>query len=311
MTDIDNDAQGESPEQRVRDGLLSALIAYLVWGFLPLYFIVVKTVPSLEILAHRVIWAIPFGGAIIYARKQWPEILAACRDRRSLLNLVVSAVLVAGNWLVYIWAVQLEQIFQASLGYYINPLLFALAGVFLLGEHLRRRQAAAILIAGIGVLILATSGGQIPFIALFLGTTFALYGIIRKRVAVGAMPGLFIETIILLPIALIYLGSLMAEGSAVFGSGDTSTSIILLAAGPLTVIPLLFFALAAKRLPLATVGMMQFLAPTIQFLVGLYYGEKLTTAHIVCFVCIWSAVLLFSFDALQSSRRNVARSAAR
>ncbi len=303
MTQPGSDTAQETPERQWREGILSALVAYLVWGFLPVYFIIVKTVPALELLAHRVIWAVPFGALIIYARKQWPEVRWAFTHPVTMAYMVATSLLIAGNWLVYIWAVQQEQIFQASLGYYINPLLFAVAGVFLLGEHLRRQQVLAVWLAAIGVIVLTVSGGKLPAIALFLGSSFTVYGIIRKKAAIRAMPGLFVETILLLPAAAVYLLFLMFNDQAVFGAGGIATTSILLLAGPLTVIPLLFFALAAKRLPLATLGMMQFLAPTLQFLVGVYYGEQLTTAHIVCFACIWGAVLLFSVDALQTNRK--------
>jgi len=303
VTQPGSDTAHETPERQWREGILSALIAYLVWGFLPVYFIIVKTVPALELLAHRVIWAVPFGALIIHARKQWPEVRWAFTHPVTMAYMVATSLLIAGNWLVYIWAVQQEQIFQASLGYYINPLLFAVAGVFLLGEHLRRPQVLAVWLAAIGVIVLTVSGGKVPAIALFLGSSFTVYGILRKKVAIRAMPGLFVETILLLPAAAVYLLFLMFSNQAVFGTGGIATTSILLLAGPLTVIPLLFFALAAKRLPLATLGMMQFLAPTLQFLVGVYYGEQLTTAHIVCFACIWGAVLLFSVDALQTNRK--------
>ncbi|MGI9204886.1 MAG: EamA family transporter RarD [Woeseiaceae bacterium] len=303
MINPEPDVAPVSPERQWREGILSALIAYLVWGFLPVYFILVKTVPALELLAHRVIWAVPFGALIIHLRRQWPEVRWAFTHPVTMVYMVATSILIAGNWLVYIWAVQQDQIFQASLGYYINPLLFAVAGVFLLGEHLRRQQVLAVWLAAIGVVVLTVSGGTLPAIALFLGSSFTVYGIIRKKAAIRAMPGLFIETILLLPVAVVYLLILMSRDQAVFGTGGAATTSILLLAGPLTVIPLLFFALAAKRLPLATLGMMQFLAPTLQFLVGVYYGEQLTTAHIICFACIWGAVLLFSVDAVQANRK--------
>jgi chloramphenicol-sensitive protein RarD len=293
----------ESPERQWREGILSALIAYLVWGFLPVYFVLVKTVPAFELLAHRVIWAVPFGALIIHVRKQWPEVRWAFTHRVTMLYMVATSLLIAGNWLVYIWAVQKDQIFQASLGYSMNPLLFAVAGVFLLGEHLRRQQILAVWLAAVGVIVLSVSGGELPAIALFLGSSFTVYGIIRKKAAIRAMPGLFVETVLLLPFAMVYLGWLMSGDQAFFGAAGAATTSMLFLAGPLTVIPLLFFALAAKRLPLATLGMMQFLAPTLQFLVGVYYGEQLTTAHIICFACIWGAVLLFSVDALQANRK--------
>jgi chloramphenicol-sensitive protein RarD len=301
-----SDLTEETPEQQTRNGLLSAIIAYGLWGILPLYFLVVKDVSSFEVFVHRVIWAVPFGALIIHSRRQWPEVARALTHRQMLGYLTVTAVLIAGNWFVYILAVQQDQIFQASLGYYINPLLFAVVGVFVMGEQLRRAQSAAVLLAAAGVLYLTFSGGQFPGIALFLGVSFTIYGVIRKKVVIGGMPGLFVETIVLFPFSLAYLGWLMADGSAAFWGGGATQSALLTLAGPITVIPLLFFALAARRLNLSTVGMMQFMAPTLQFLIGVWAGEPLSSAHLVCFACIWTAVALFSWDAWRSNRRSKA-----
>lgn len=292
----------ESSEKQARDGIISAFIAFFMWGMFPLYFIVVKDVSVNEVLAHRIIWAVPFGAVIIHLRHQWPEVVAALKHRRTFMYLTLSAILITSNWLVYIWAVQLEQINQASLGYYINPLLFALAGVVIFGEKLRKAQIAAIILAASGVVILTFRGGEFPAIAVFLGVVFAIYGIIRKQVVVGGMPGLFIETLVLLPIALVYLVWIMFAGEAAFSPANPRLAGILLLAGPLTVLPLLFFALAARRLNLTTVGMMQFIAPTLQFLIAVYFGEELTTAHIICFSLIWLAVILFSIDAWRTNR---------
>jgi len=302
-----NDAEKvESPEEQARNGLIAALVAYGLWGFLPLYFILVKGVAPLEVLVHRVIWAVPFGALILQVRHQWPEVRRALTHRRMLAYLSLSAVLIACNWLVYIYAVQDAQIFQASLGYYINPLLFALTGVIFLGERLRRAQSAAIVLAAIGVLVLTFSGGRFPAIALFLGTSFTIYGVIRKQVVIGGMAGLFVETAVLLPFSLGYLLFLVGSGQAAFAGGDPALSVLLTAAGPITVVPLLAFALAARRLNLSTVGMLQFIAPTLQFLIGVWQGEPLSGAHVVCFACIWAAVALFSWDALRAARRAAA-----
>jgi len=299
--DPDN-AGGESPQEQTRNGIIAALIAYISWGVLPLYFILVKDVGSLELLVHRIIWAIPFGALIIHVRRQWSEVRRALTHRQMLGYLIASAILIAGNWLVYIWAVQQEQIFQASLGYYINPLLFAVVGVFLFGEKLRKPQIVAISLAAVGVAILATRGSEFPAIAIFLGTSFTIYGVIRKKVVIGGMPGLFIETLVLLPFSLAYLYWITQAGAATFSFSDPSMAMLLVLAGPITVVPLLCFALAARRLNLSTVGMMQFIAPTLQFFVGVAYGEELTLAHILCFTCIWIAVVIFSLDAWRSSR---------
>ena len=286
-----------------REGLIAGLICYLLWGIFPVYFKLVEIVPAIEVLLHRVIWAVPFGALIIYLRRQWPEVRRALTHRVMLGWLLASAVCISVNWYIYIYAVQTDQIFQASLGYYINPLIFVLAGVILFGERLRRLQLAAVALAGIGVLVLTVSGGEFPAIALSLALLFAAYGVIRKRVVIGAMPGLFVETLVLLPIALVWLGALARTGDMVFGAAGTGMNVLLLIAGPLTVIPLLFFALAARRLSLTTIGFMQFLAPTLQFCVGLYYGEELTLPRTICFVCIWCAVVVFSADAIRQSRR--------
>jgi len=293
----------ESKQQRTRNGLVSAMIAFGLWGFLPIYFIVLKEVSSFEVLAHRIIWSVPFGAAIIHARRQWPEVVRALTHVKMRVTLLTSAIFIAGNWLTYIWAVQNEQIFQASLGYYINPLLFAVVGVFFLDERLRSPQMVAVALAAIGVAVLTISGGRFPAVALTLAGSFTVYGVIRKHVVIGGMPGLFVETILLAPFGIAYLAWLMMHDAAAFGAGGMATSAMLLLAGPITVVPLLFFALAARRLDLSTLGMLQFIGPTLQFLIGVVNGETLTTAHVICFSCIWTAVGLFSWDAWRSRRQ--------
>ncbi|HEX6997063.1 MAG TPA: EamA family transporter RarD [Gammaproteobacteria bacterium] len=302
MTTEARGAGAELGANRTREGLLAGLVAYVLWGFLPIYFKIVETVPPLEVLAHRIVWAVPFGLPIILASRQWGDVRAALADRSKLSLLALSAALIAVNWLVYIWAVQHEQIFQASLGYYINPLMYVLVGVVFFRERLRRPQVAAVVLAGAGVAVLTSSGGTFPAIALTLATSFTIYGVIRSRVAVGGMPGLFIETLILFPAAAAYIARLVVADAAVFGAEDVALSVWLVLAGPFTVVPLLCFALAARRLPLSTIGVMQFLAPTMQFGVGLAYGEPLTAAHVVCFTLIWIAVAVFSADAWFASR---------
>lgn len=285
-----------------RDGLIAAFMAYLMWGVLPVYFKMVGDVAVTEVLVHRIVWAVPFGAVIIFWRRQWSEVRQALGNARVLGFLTLAAVLIGVNWFVYIWAVQSNQIFQASLGYYINPLLFTLAGVLLFGERLRRFQTAAVFLAAAGVLVLTISRGQFPVIALSLGTLFTIYGVIRKQVVVGGMPGLFVETLVLFPLSAAYLIWIMNAGDAAFTLSNPSMVGMLLLAGPFTVLPLLCFALATRRLSLSTVGFMQFIAPTLQFITGLYYGEVLTTAHAVCFGLIWIAVGLFSWDAWRASR---------
>lgn len=286
-----------------RDGVVAGLVAYLIWGVLPVYFKTVAAVGPLEVLSHRIIWAIPFGAAILFARRQWPEVRRALTHRAMLAWLALSAMFIAVNWLIYIWAIQDERIFETSLGYYINPLFYMLVGVVFLGERLRRLQAAAVVLATIGVMVLTISGGKLPLVALSLAATFTTYGVIRKKVVIGGMPGLFVETLLLSPFAVGWFVWLQVSGEAMFASGDASLTFWLVMAGPITALPLLCFALAARRLPLTTIGFMQFLAPTLQFGTGIYYGEQLTTAHLVCFACIWVAVAFFSFDALSAGTK--------
>lgn len=290
-------------DAEIRSGVLFGLIAYSLWGVFPVYFKWIETVAPTEVLVHRIVWAVPFGALIIIARRQWSEVRAAILDRSMIAWLTLAALFISINWLIYIWAVQNERIFEASLGYYINPLMYVAVGVVLLGERLRTAQIIAVFLAFIGVGYLTISGGVFPWVALSLAALFTAYGVIRKQVAIGAMPGLFIETSLLFPFAVAWLCILELDGSASFGAGAASQSFLLMMAGPITVMPLLLFALAAKRLTLTTIGFMQFLAPTLQFLTGLYYGEKLSAAHIVCFSLIWVAVAFFSYDAVFTARK--------
>lgn len=293
------------PETDFRDGVVAALAAYLIWGFLPVYFKTVGTVDPLEVLTHRVIWAVPFGAVILTMRRQWPEVKRALTHRAMLAWLSLSALFIGLNWFVYIWAIQDERIFETSLGYYINPLTNMLVGVFLFGERLRSFQLLAVALAAIGVLILTVSGGEVPWVALFLALSFTVYAVIRKKVVIGGMPGLFVETLLLAPLALIWFAWISTSGQTMFASGDSMLTFWLMMAGPITALPLLCFALAARRLPLTTIGFMQFLAPTLQFGTGVYYGETLTTAHMICFSFIWIAVLVFSLDAVRTGRKKL------
>ncbi len=301
----------ETPEERYRHGIIAAVIAYTMWGLFPIYFKIVGDVSSLEMLAHRVVWSVPFGALIIIGRKQWHEVVRALIHVRTLLFLVLSAIFIALNWLVYIWAVQHEQIFQASLGYYINPLVYVVVGIVFFGERLRIKQIIAVALAAIGVGVLTFSGGEFPVISVTLAISFTIYGVIRKQVVVGGMPGLFIETLVMLPVAGIYLFSIVNAGSAAFTPAAPGLMILLFLAGPLTVVPLLCFALAARRLDLSMVGFLQFIGPSGQFLVGVAYGEPLTRGKMVCFILIWSAVIIFAFDAWRISKaRRLAAQAA-
>jgi chloramphenicol-sensitive protein RarD len=293
----------ERSAAEARSGILGGLGAYVLWGVFPIYFKQIASVAPSEVLLHRIIWAVPFGALILSLRGQWPEVGRAFRQPRMIGWLALSALCISGNWFVYIWAVVNDRIFETSLGYYINPLMYVLAGVVFFAERLRRAQLLAVLLAAAGVLILTVQGGVLPWVSMALALLFTAYGIIRKQVAIAAMPGLFAETALLFPLALGALLWLVLGQQASFPGADSSINSLLVLAGPVTVVPLLFFAVAARRLSLTTLGFMQFLAPTLQFLIALHYGEQLTAAHIICFACIWAAVALFSYDAVLAGRK--------
>jgi chloramphenicol-sensitive protein RarD len=258
-------------------------------------------------LLHRIVWAVPFGALIILARRQWPDVKRAFADRRTFGFLTLSALTISGNWLVYTWAVQNGQIFQASLGYYINPIVLVLVGYLFMGERLRRMQVGAVLLATTGVAILTISGGEFPLISITLAISFTVYGVIRKQIVVGAMPGLFVEMLVVFPVAAVLLTMVLHRGASPFSPDNPTMLGLLLLAGPLSVLPLMFFSVAARRLRLSTIGFLQFIGPTGQFLVGYYYGEALTVPHLICFGFIWTAVALFIFDVLWSRRKTPTR----
>ncbi|MEX0643798.1 MAG: EamA family transporter RarD [Parvularculaceae bacterium] len=289
-------------EEAVRLGLICGVAAYAMWGLFPIYLKSLDGASAFEILAHRIIWSAPFGAIILFMRRQWLEVFSALRSPRVLLMLALSSIAIAANWGIYVWAVVSDKILQASLGYYITPLTYVAAGVFILGEKLRPAQVAAVVLAAIGVSVLTLGAGQFPWAAIALAILFTAYGYIRKTTPVGAMPGLFIETAILSPAALIYLVWLVSAGTAAFTTQGLGMDALLVFAGPVTVIPLVFFALAARRLRLSTIGFLQYIGPTGQFALGLYYGEAFTLAHAFCFAFIWAALILFSWDAANASR---------
>lgn len=296
---------GALPQTETQDGkagLFSGLAAYTMWGLFPIYFVATKHVPALEILSHRILWSVPFGFLILIFRRQITETLKTLTNLKTVALLTIAALALAVNWGVYIWAIQQDQIFQGSLGYYITPLLYVLLGVVVFKEKVSRFQSLAILFAFIGVAVLTIKGGVFPAISLILALSFGLYGILRKIIVIGAMPGLFIETLVLLPVAAGLIYGLSTQGHIAWGQHGPRTDTLLVFAGPLTVLPLLAFAFAARRIKLSTLGILQFVGPTLQFVCGLYYGEAFTTAHAVCFGFIWLGVAVFAFDALKTQR---------
>lgn len=289
---------------KARAGFFAGVIAYTIWGLFPFYFVATQIIAPMEILSHRIVWSAPFGLLIILARRQVGEVLAALKDLKTVGLLALAAVALAINWGVYIWAIQQDQIFQGSLGYYINPLIYVLVGVVFFGEALNRLKSLAVILAALGVTVLTIYGGVFPAISLVLAISFTIYGVIRKQVVIGAMPGLFIETLILLPAGMAYLFWLAQSGGPQFISAATSMKLLLFLAGPITVLPLLAFAFAARRLSLSSLGFLQYIGPTLQFGCGLYFGEAFTSAHAVCFSLIWLAIAIFCWDAWKSQNKD-------
>jgi chloramphenicol-sensitive protein RarD len=262
---------------------------------MPVYIRSVRAAPVLEVLCHRVVWALAFLLVLSWRQRRLRDLLPALRSRRTLAVLSASTVCIALNWLVYIWAVVNGRLLEGSLGYYINPLVNVLLGVAILRERLDRPVRVAVGIATAGVLWLAVHVGQFPWIPLTLATSFGLYGLLRKIAAVGPLAGLTIETALLFPLTGGYLVWAVASGRSPFLAGNPSLDACLLLGGPVTAVPLLLFAAAARRLPLSTLGYLQYLSPTLQVLLAvLAYGEAFDRAHAVAFALIWTAVVLFA-----------------
>jgi chloramphenicol-sensitive protein RarD len=284
-----------------RAGLALGLSAYALWGVLPLYFKAVSAVAPFDIVAHRVLWSLPFLAVLIAVSRSWAKVRSAIAEPRTLGMLFVTALLIGVNWLLYVYAVNGGHMLAASFGYYLNPLANVLLGRFVLKERLNRVQWTAVAIAGAGISVLAAGAlGQL-WISLSLCATFATYGLLRKIVRADAITGLGIETVILLPVALLWLAWRHSTGVAIMGTTPGLTGLLLLA-GVVSTTPLLLFTAASKRLPYSTLGMLQFIAPTLQFLIAIAYGEPLTTAHLVAFPAIWIALGLYVSALLRAPR---------
>jgi chloramphenicol-sensitive protein RarD len=287
-------------EQSSRTGLLCGLAAYTAWGFIPLYFRAVSDVSPFVVLCHRIFWSVLFLVVVISARKQWTMILPVFRNRRTMLLLSSGAAFIAINWLVFIYSVSSHQVLQSSLGYFINPLFSIFLGMIFLRERLRRWQWAAVTIAGIGVLNLALRSDRFPWIALSLAASFGLYGLVRKKVDIDSLHGLLVETTVLLPVATIVLALPTARHIS-------SHSLALLSlSGVITAIPLLFFGVALRRLKLSTMGFLQYVGPTLQFLVALVvFHEPLDHAKLVSFVLCWLAIAVYAVDSILTHQPQV------
>lgn len=282
-------------------GVGYAAAAYLLWGLFPLYFHALAGVPAAEILAYRIVCSAVLLAVIVSLTRRWGDVLAQLRAPGTLKGLAASAIFISGNWGVYVWAVNAGRVLEASLGYFVNPLVSVLLGVVFLREPLTRPQRIAVAIAGVGVLSLVFRGGQVPWVALALAGTFGLYGLIRKRVQVEAVAGLLGEVALLAPLAALYLGSLGATDGH-FGASPRTT-LLLAASGVVTTVPLVLFAIGVQRLRLSTIGLLQYLNPTVQFAIAvLVFREPFSSTHAVAFGCIWISLGIYSVEALVASR---------
>jgi len=293
-----NPAQSHS-----RRGLAYGLAAYGFWGLAPLYFHAVTHVLPAEVMAHRIVWSVVLLGVVIVTRARLGDFVRCFRSRDVLRLLLVSTLLIGTNWFVFIYAVSSGQVLQTSLGYFATPLLNVLLGLVCFRERLRPAQWAAVALAAMGVLYFAQAAGSWPWIAMTLALSFGLYGLIRKVVAVDGLTGLMVETILLLPAALAFLVYRAGTGKAAWGA-DRGTDFLLILSGVVTTVPLIWFVQAARLLPLSKLAFLQYLSPSLAFLLAVaVFGEEFTIAHRVAFACIWSALALYTFDSLRARRR--------
>ncbi|EJL6400477.1 EamA family transporter RarD [Vibrio navarrensis] len=296
-------------QQRARQGVLLAIGAYTMWGIAPIYFKSISSVSALEILSHRVVWSFFLLAALLHFGRNWRTVSAVITNKSKMLYLVSTAILVGVNWLIFIWAVNANHMLDASLGYYINPLFNVLLGMIFLGERLRKLQWFAVVLAACGVLVQLVMFGSVPIVAIALAMSFGVYGLLRKKVSVDAQTGLFIETLVMLPAAAIYLLFIASTPTSNLLDNPASLNILLVAAGVVTTLPLLCFTGAATRLKLSTLGFFQYIGPSLMFLLAvLIYGEAFTSDKAITFAFIWGALVLFSFDGLRNNR-NVRRAA--
>jgi len=290
--------------RETRAGVAFAGGAFLIWGITPVYWKLLKHVPALELLAHRIVWALVLVAAWMTLRRRWPDLLAAVRRPRTLAALLASTACIAVNWGLFIWAVNTDRVLSTSLGYYINPLVSVLLGLVVLRERLNRRQWLAVGLAAAAVAILTARVGHLPWISLALAFSFGFYGLLRKTVSSDAVVGLTFEAAALTPLCLAFLGWRERLGVAAFGHQGLAVDLLLIAAGAVTAIPLLLFTLGARRLPLSTVGLLQYIAPTCTFLLAVFlYAEPFTPAHGVAFALIWAALAIYTLDLRSRLRR--------
>jgi len=285
-------------------GFAAAFASFLAWGLLPVYWKSLIAVGPFEILCHRIWWSLVFISIVLTVKRRWPETFAPLSSPRNLLILACSSLCIGGNWLLYIWSVNTGHVVATSLGYYINPLVNVLFGFIFFRERLNGYQYAAIGLAALGVLNSVISNGELPWISLTLAVSFACYGLLRKIASVESLPGLFLETMVLAPVALGYLIWLGANGTGGFLTISAGTDLLLVGAGAATALPLIGFAFGARRLQLSTLGVLQYTAPSIAFLLGVFvYKEPFGPENLVTFALIWTGLALYTFDSVRALRR--------
>lgn len=300
-------AARQPPTVHPSHGIPAAALAYILWGLFPLYIKQVAHVPALEVVAHRSLWSLVFMAVLLLALRRLDWVRDVIRQPRVLGITLVSALLLSTNWLVYVWAVAHDRVLDASLGYFINPLVNVMLGYAVLHERPRPVQWLAVALAGAGVAWLTLGAGTLPWVALVLAGSFGVYGLWRKTAPLGAMEGLALETALLAPLALVLAAMFLIRGDGAFLRGDAPTDIWLLLAGPFTAIPLLLFAAGARRVTLATMGLLQYLGPSLQFVLGVFvYHEPFDPARALGFVLIWSALVVYSGEGLWQRSRAAA-----
>jgi chloramphenicol-sensitive protein RarD len=291
--------------QEQKKGVLFALSAFIMWGIAPIYFKQLINIDALEILAQRIIWAVVFLIVISLFSRQLYKTIAILKQPKQLAVLSISACLLGFNWGLFIWSVTNNHMLEASLGYYINPLINVLMGYLFLSERLRKRQGLAVALALAGVLIQLISFGSVPYIALSIAVSFAIYGLLHKKTHIESIPGLLIEALILLPFAILYWIFIEPSETSNMVANDTTTNLLLLSAGIVTTLPLLCFTAAAKRLQYSTLGFIQYIGPSLMFILAVqFYGETLGLKEYITFGCIWLALLVFSWDSLRHQLKN-------
>lgn len=291
-------------------GIAFGLGAFIIWGLIPIFFKALSHVQTLEFLGHRMIWSFIFLVFLLFFRRTVPQLIKeigqVLKNKKLLLMLLLSALLISSNWLVYIWAIANDQVIQASLGYFINPLMTITLGMAVLGERLSRAKQLSVGLAALGVLYMIIKGGEFPWIAMYLATSFALYALVRKKAQIGSVMGLWVEMLVMLPGAVGYLiyFNLTAQPATI--AHDDFTWFMLVISGAVTTIPLVLFTSAAQRLPLSTIGVLQYLAPSITlFLAVFLWNEPFTFTHAVAFGCIWGALVIYSLDSFLPSRQKI------